>query len=339
MRGITSFFAGFLLVGQALSQTPVVTRTSEDLRGGAYATVWGEGFVEGKTIVRTAARTRTWDAAKAKVALETGVDFGVAAQPPASARRVKPLRVRPELMLMRLGLPMRPTPAVLWVEADGQTSRGWVVNRPQVWWLSTDRAAPGARVRGFGRNLLAGLPGRPPLIFIKRDDEPARECEFAGGGIDGNVTDPLSLTYETSFVVPPDTPPGRYQVWFHAGAGEQHGWSRPQKLEIAAPEPEPDLKVEVAKYGAKADGVADDTLAIARAIREVQKAGGGTVVLPAGTLLISNVITVPTKVSLRGAGTDATVVAINPREEFKGLLDIELVPKNRAAQGAATSDC
>ena len=89
----------------ALQAAPAVVRVSEDLRGATYATVWGEGFVEGKTIVRMAAQARAWDAAKAKAALEAGVDLGAATQPPARARRVEPLWVRADLMLLRLGLP------------------------------------------------------------------------------------------------------------------------------------------------------------------------------------------------------------------------------------------
>ncbi len=72
-------------------------------------------------------------------------------------------------------------------------------------------------------------------------------------------------------------------------------------------------------------------MAITRALKEVEKAGGGTVLLPAGTLLISNVITIPAKVNLSGAGIDATIIAINPREKFSGLRDIDQLPKNNTA--------
>ena len=333
---IREILLGYLIVlifQTALYAAPVVVRTSEDLRGSTYATVWGEEFIEDKTTVKIMPQQDVWTETQALAALDKGPDLSAAAQAPAGAQSLKPLRVRPDLMLLQLGLPVKPTPAVLWVETDGQTSPGWVINRPQLWWLSTDRAAPGERIRGFGRNLLGGLPEKPPLIFIKRDGEPGRACRFAGGGIDGDITDPLSLTYETSFILPPDIPPGHYQVWFHAGTGEQYGWSRPQEIEITIPEPTSDLTVEVTRYGAKADSVTDDTLAITRALKEVQKAGGGTVLLPAGTLLISNVITIPAKVNLRGAGIDATIIAINPREKFQGLLDMDELPKNNTAQG------
>ena len=314
---------------------PAVVRTSEDLKGRAYATVWGEGFVEGKTTVKIAPQTRTWDQVRAKASLEQGVDLGsLPARPVADARQVIPKRVRPDLMLIEYAFPAMPTPTVLWVEADGEASTGWVINRPQLWWLSTDRAAPGERVRGFGRNLLGQQPQTAPHIFLKREGEPAITCPFAGGGIDGNITDDaVSLTYETSFAIPKDTAAGKYAVWFHGGMGEQHGWSHPVDLEVAAAEPEPALKVDAVAHGVQADGFTDDTLAIHAAIKEAYRAGGGTVILPAGTLLISNTIALPPKVSLQGAGMDNTVLRMCPGKKFQGLLDVDLVPKNEAAQG------
>jgi hypothetical protein len=332
---LREIIVGFLLViafKTMLHATPTVVRTSDDLRGSTYATVWGDGFREGKTKIRILTCQDVWTETQAQESLDLGPILSVAGQSPSGTLSLEPLRVRSDLMLIQLNLPENPTPTVLWVESDGQSSFGWVVNRPQVWWLSTDRVEAGKRVRGFGRNLLGGLPQKQPLVFIKRNGESARACQFAGGGIDGNVTDPLSLTYETSFIVPADTPPGHYEVWFHSGTGGQYGWSRPQEIEITMPEKTSDFTVEVASYGAKADGVTDDTLAIVLAIMEVQEAGGGTVILPSGTLLISNVITLPAKVNLRGAGINHTVIAINPRQELHGFLNICLMPKSKTPQ-------
>jgi polygalacturonase len=55
-------------------------------------------------------------------------------------------------------------------------------------------------------------------------------------------------------------------------------------LPIAAPKI-PEKTFDVKKYGAIGDGVADDTAAIQKAIKEAETAGGGKVVLPAGTYL------------------------------------------------------
>ena len=60
------------------------------------------------------------------------------------------------------------------------------------------------------------------------------------------------------------------------------------------------------EYGAEGDGVTDDYAAIAAAIQEADTDGGGTVVLPPGTYLISDMLTLPPTVSLVGAGPECT---------------------------------
>lgn len=77
------------------------------------------------------------------------------------------------------------------------------------------------------------------------------------------------------------------------------------------------FNVKHPRFGAKGDGLADDTTAIQAAITAATPgssvtffgtSGGGVVVFPAGVYLISDVITVPPMVSLRGAGKGLTVI-------------------------------
>ncbi|SEU19087.1 glycosyl hydrolase family 28-related protein [Paenibacillus sp. NFR01] len=58
--------------------------------------------------------------------------------------------------------------------------------------------------------------------------------------------------------------------------------------------------VSVADYGAKADGVADDTQAIQNALNAAAVQGGGVVFAPAGTYRLDGHLTIPTGVTLRG---------------------------------------
>lgn len=74
----------------------------------------------------------------------------------------------------------------------------------------------------------------------------------------------------------------------------------------------------VKAYGAKGDGVTDDTEAIQSAIDAVMANGGGTVFLPAGTYLISSTLLIdnssseyfsdPRKIHIAGAGNCQTII-------------------------------
>ncbi len=71
----------------------------------------------------------------------------------------------------------------------------------------------------------------------------------------------------------------------------------------------------VGAYGARCDGSADDTSAILRAVAAADAAGGGTVLLPAGTCVITDTITIGTSgrgpyshVALAGQGSDRTTI-------------------------------
>lgn len=63
----------------------------------------------------------------------------------------------------------------------------------------------------------------------------------------------------------------------------------------------------VKAFGAVGDGVADDTAEIQKAIDVASAAGGGTVVVPAGTYLVTG-ITLKTRVKLCGSGKNATKI-------------------------------
>jgi hypothetical protein len=65
---------------------------------------------------------------------------------------------------------------------------------------------------------------------------------------------------------------------------------------------------EVKNYGAKGDGVTDDTANIQRALDAVAAAGGGTLHFPGGTYMISSVLKYGTKVAIDGEGQDITTI-------------------------------
>ncbi|HEV8353226.1 MAG TPA: right-handed parallel beta-helix repeat-containing protein [bacterium] len=83
----------------------------------------------------------------------------------------------------------------------------------------------------------------------------------------------------------------------------------------------PGLTVSVASYGARGDGVTDDTGAFQRALDAAASAGGGTVTIPAGTFRVISppkgdryypyVLRLSSNVAVVGAGT-ASVIRLDP---------------------------
>lgn len=62
-------------------------------------------------------------------------------------------------------------------------------------------------------------------------------------------------------------------------------------------------------FGAKGDGVTNDTSAIQAALDQARIAGGGVVYVPAGTYMVSGIV-IGSYVTLRGAGVGATIIKL-----------------------------
>jgi hypothetical protein len=69
------------------------------------------------------------------------------------------------------------------------------------------------------------------------------------------------------------------------------------------------IAIQAEDYGVVADGVTDDTDALQDAIARVVSLGGGKVILPAGTMLISSALTIDTAgVSIEGQGRGISII-------------------------------
>lgn len=75
--------------------------------------------------------------------------------------------------------------------------------------------------------------------------------------------------------------------------------------------------LNVRDYGAKADGVTDDTAAIQRAIDACPT--GGTVSFPAGTYAINSTVYLRSGITITGAGTNQTVLVM-PRKSAATVM-------------------
>lgn len=100
------------------------------------------------------------------------------------------------------------------------------------------------------------------------------------------------------------------------------------------------INVKDSAYGATGDGTTDDTAAIQAALDAASAAGGGRVMLPPGTYLVSSMLTVPHKVQLRGhAGWDGVKILADSSFDFStNTAVISIGEPDVLAFGSVVSD-
>ena len=112
----------------------------------------------------------------------------------------------------------------------------------------------------------------------------------------------------------------------------------PTPTPTQTPTPIPSVQVNVMDYGAKADGVSDDSAAILAAI---SAADGKDVYLPAGRYRLANAFTVPNGAHLVGAGMSASwlkgPVVFRSYSSFTDLKIGDAGPSVRHTNGATTT--
>lgn len=184
-----------------------------------------------------------------------------------------------------------------------------LVNGPQPWWVRGAQrleAVPGEDLRVFGLGLgwagvheaLAGMPpGSPTTRLVLRGRE-AVELGVKEADL-----------YSVRAPLPGNLPPGEYEVWVHNGCGGPRAWARcPEPLKVRRPAPWPDREFNVLRFGARGDGVADDTGPVQQALDAAGNAGGGVVWFPSGQYRFNRPLRVPRRVLLRGASREATLL-------------------------------
>lgn len=194
------------------------------------------------------------------------------------------------------------------VSAGGRTQRV-LVNAPQVWWARGAGqldAVAGSDLRVFGlglgwRGVHEALAGEPPrgtrtrIVLLG-----ARTVELATADAD---------LYSARAPLPGDLPPGDYAVWVHNGCGGPEAWGRcPEPLRVRQPAPWPERVHNVLRFGARGDGVADDTDAVQAALDAAGSSGGGIVLCPAGQYRFNRPLRMPRRVLLRGEHRDKSLL-------------------------------
>jgi hypothetical protein len=189
--------------------------------------------------------------------------------------------------------------------ADGK-SQPVILNRPELWFfqptkllpgLAANQASPGTKVQIVGKNFL--LPGDKGTAQagLKTAD---------GQWISLPVTQAERFSLRAQ--LPEDLKMGRYELWLHNGFGGAGGWGGALAVEIKQADIWPDKIFDVKEFGAKGDGLADDTAAIRAALDAAKQNGGGIVSLPWGTFRLKDYLVIPERTVLRGAGRDCTVL-------------------------------
>jgi hypothetical protein len=210
----------------------------------------------------------------------------------------------------------------LTVGADPHSQR-ILVNAPQVWWgrgAQRLEAVPGEDLRLFGLGLgwrgvhqpLAGEPPKNRGTRIVLQGPRTTELVVADADL-----------YSARAPLPADLPVGEYTVWVHNGCGGPAAWGRClEPLRVGRPDPWPATEYNVLRFGARGDGVADDTDAVQAALDAAGQAGGGTVYCPSGQYRFNRPLRMPRRTLLRGETRDKTLLYWSNRHfaRLRGII-------------------
>lgn len=307
-----------IMSGVAFGEPPQICR----IQGGNTKTIWGVGFV-GQVEVYA------WDAPfdrEAAIAALRKTPYRTAdflpPTPPPGSRKLPILAVEPRGLVMAVEwhphfdasgfFDALNGPDICWVRNSDGFSRPYLVHSAQPWFVYPERAHPGERIRVFGRNIAA------KLVALKspRDGKVFEPKKFGSG------RHPI---YECWVVLPENLPAGEYDLYVHNGSGGEAGWGGPVRLTV---EPKPGLSkviLNARDFGAKGNGVDDDTDALRKALTKAGEMGGGIVFLPPGLYPISAPVWVPSGVTLQGSGSRNSILIVLPTRPMKFNVPAKIV--------------
>jgi len=285
-----------LLVGcsSALAGAPLISNVFPDFPATGPKIITGEHFVPGSTEVWVLEFSKD-DEGVEKAIERLGEPPALPVTPPKQARRVSVLDVERQVIVASL------RGALVWVKTPAGISPPYLFDVPRPFWLSDERAEPGGVVYLFGFALRAQW--RPCRLVLKGP----------GGVLHPRLTH-AARSYRTPdkrlvhFVVPTDSPPGRYRVFIHNGIGGPFGWSDAGSLEVVPRCIVEEKVFDVRAFGANGSDTESDFEAIGKAIAAAAQAGGGVVFFPPGTYRSDTTIPVPPGVTLRGASRQNTFI-------------------------------
>jgi len=321
------------IVGMGQEGPPEIASVNEGVRRYQTLQIYGEGFEPGKTKVyqwqpkvgpvpkppKQPRGPREW---RSCCADPSGIGKAppLPARPPQKRATRRVYNVTPQVISVRceVGIPQFPQCFVVWVENSRGLSKPFLANRPKLWWMDKEAAAPGEHVRLFGRNLWCWRFG---VVTVALKHRASGKFFIAKTGYDVpwglGPEARMSGEYRMGFELPADLPLGEYEVYLHNGSGGAWGWSNSLRLTVGKKATETISVVRVTDFGAKGDGLADDTEAIEKAIAAAKAKGGGKVHFPPGLFYVTHTILLPPNVGLHGSGKMNTILAAHPNRPFQ----------------------
>lgn len=197
-------------------------------------------------------------------------------------------------------IPQRWRNGIFEVEVQGAGKSATVLlNSPVIYWMQGNmgmQASPGGWLRVFGRNIQA------------RSKSASVSLINSAGGRRYLLKAKAGSLWDARFIVPSDMIEGTYNVRVHNGWGADRGWVGVGQLQVVASVSWPTVRFNVKDFGAKGDGISDDSKALEAALDKAGSNGGGIVYLPRGRYLVKQMLSLPRFVELDGEGEDLAAI-------------------------------
>ncbi|MGD9897199.1 MAG: glycosyl hydrolase family 28-related protein [Candidatus Methylacidiphilaceae bacterium] len=202
---------------------------------------------------------------------------------------------------LKVPIPGAFAPGIFAVDEAGEKL---LLNRPKPEWSQPERLLPGlaeneavagSEIEIFGRNFVLDVEEAAKRLVLLRESRTGRSTL---------IVPERAERYRLSVRLPENLPAGSYEIWVHNGHGGEWGWGGGATLVVKNAESWPSTLFDVREFGARGDGVSDDSAALRKALAAAEKAGGGIVYLPAGIYAVRESFFLPPKTLLEGDGKD-----------------------------------
>lgn len=203
---------------------------------------------------------------------------------------------------------------------DDKGNKDWFyLNVPMVRWILSeegDCVVPGNYLRIQGKNLhREGVSASVVLVPVN------------GGK---SIRMPVSEYFDDFSVkvdIPQDVQLGDYHLYYHNGRGGKTAWSEPLLVSVVK---KPlswwgDKVFNVCDFGAKGDGVHNETAAFRAALNAAEENGGGTVYVPRGRYMLTGALILSPNTLLKGESVKLTHLFWNPLNWDTGELPGSLI--------------